>query len=302
MVGGLGDDVFIVDVVTDKVSDSSGGGIDRVDSSITLTLGSYIENLTLTGTDAINGTGNTLANVITGNAAANLLSGGSFNDTIFGGGGNDTLDGGTGSDSVGGGAGDDTYFVDLVTDFLFEDADSGFDLVQSGAAWTLAANFEDLLLTGSTGVSGTGNTQGNLITGNSRTNLLSGLDGIDTLRGMAGNDSLIGGAGNDVLTGGDGADDFVFTNLSVDTDTITDFNGLNGVARVGDHMRFEGLLSGTFGFLGASAFTGVGNSQARVDGGDVQVDTNGDGTLDITIHLTGLTSALQLLAADFVFV
>jgi hypothetical protein len=44
-----------------------------VRSSITWTLGANIENLVLTGTAAINGTGNSLANRITGNSAANVL-------------------------------------------------------------------------------------------------------------------------------------------------------------------------------------------------------------------------------------
>ena len=302
MVGGTGDDVFIVSDAGDRTSETSTGGIDRVDSSITLTLASYVENLTLTGSDAINGTGNTLANVVNGNSAANVLNGGSGNDTLFGGGGNDTLDGGSGSDSMSGGAGNDTYVVDLITDAMSELFGEGTDLVQSAASWTLDANFENLLLTGANGSSGTGNDLANLITGNSRANLLSGLDGIDTLIGGGGNDSLNGGAANDVLTGGDGADAFVFTNLTGGVDTVTDFNGLNGIARVGDTFRFEGMLSGSYIFNGASAFTASGNSQVRVDGGNVLVDTNGDGVGDMTIAVTGLTSALQLVASDFVFV
>ncbi len=67
---------------------------------MTLTLGSNIENLTLTGTTAINGTGNTLNNVLTGNSANNTLTGAA---------GNDTLDGRGGVDSLVGGAGADTY-------------------------------------------------------------------------------------------------------------------------------------------------------------------------------------------------
>ena len=43
-------------------------------------LGQYIENLTLTGTASINGTGNSLANTITGNSANNVLSGGGGSD------------------------------------------------------------------------------------------------------------------------------------------------------------------------------------------------------------------------------
>lgn len=59
-----------------------------------------LENLTLTGTNAIDGTGNALGNVLTGNAAANLLLGNAGNDTLIGGGGNDTLNGGTGNDTL----------------------------------------------------------------------------------------------------------------------------------------------------------------------------------------------------------
>jgi chitinase len=201
-----------------------------------------------------------------------------------------------------GGLGDDTYLVDLVTDVLTEEEDEGTDIVQSKVAWTLGDNFENLTLTGSSGVNGTGNGLANTLIGNSRANGLSGLDGNDILSGLGGNDTLTGGNGDDTLSGGSGADAFVFTNLSVGNDTITDFNGLNGTSRVGDTLRFEGLRTGTFAYIGADAFTNSGNSQARVEGSSVQIDADGNGTVDITIALTGLSSALQLVATDFVFV
>jgi Ca2+-binding RTX toxin-like protein len=73
-------------------------GIDTVQSSVPWTLGANVENLTLTGMTAINGTGNALANVLIGNAGSNVLTGGDGNDTLLGGKGNDVLNGGVGND------------------------------------------------------------------------------------------------------------------------------------------------------------------------------------------------------------
>ena len=99
MEGGWGDDIYIVDNAMDAVLETSAaGGIDWVKASVSYALDSNVENLTLTGSSALNGTGNTLANVIDGNAAANVLNGGAGNDVLTGGGGNDTLVGGLGSD------------------------------------------------------------------------------------------------------------------------------------------------------------------------------------------------------------
>ena len=99
-------------------------------SSATFTLGADVENLTLTGIGAIDGTGNELNNSLTGNSAANVLSGGAGVDTMLG------------------GAGDDTYVVDDVGDVVTEQANAGIDTVQSSLTYTLGANVENLTLTG----------------------------------------------------------------------------------------------------------------------------------------------------------
>ena len=95
MTGGGGDDVYIVDNIGDRVFEASDAGTDRVEASISFSLGKqFIENLTLTGNAAINGTGNTLDNVLLGNDAANKLKGGGGSDILVGGVGKDTLTGG----------------------------------------------------------------------------------------------------------------------------------------------------------------------------------------------------------------
>jgi Ca2+-binding RTX toxin-like protein len=99
MLGGAGNDIYVIDNTGDIVNELANEGTDTVQSSITHTLGTNVENLTLTGTAAINGTGNTLNNVLTGNSGANTLSGDLGNDTLTGGLGNDTLFGGVGNDT-----------------------------------------------------------------------------------------------------------------------------------------------------------------------------------------------------------
>ncbi len=155
MDGGLGDDTYVVDNVGDVAAEVA-GGTDTVQASITHTLSVNLENLTLTGSAAINGTGNGRDNIIIGNAANNVLSGLAGNDTLKGAGGADTLNGGDGDDTLSGGAGadtmdgglgNDTYIVDDVGDVAAEVA-AGIDTVQSSVTHTLSVNLENLTLTG----------------------------------------------------------------------------------------------------------------------------------------------------------
>ncbi|HEY7690081.1 MAG TPA: calcium-binding protein, partial [Dongiaceae bacterium] len=99
MVGGAGDDSYVVNAAGDIIVENGGEGIDTVHSALTHVLGVTLENLTLLGTSAINGTGNDAGNILTGNSAANRLDGGGGDDILRGGAGNDILTGGTGSDS-----------------------------------------------------------------------------------------------------------------------------------------------------------------------------------------------------------
>jgi Ca2+-binding RTX toxin-like protein len=187
-----------------------------------------LENLTLTGTSAISGTGNALDNSLTGNSANNTLTGAA---------GNDILDGGSGNDTMLGGAGNDTYLIAQASDVTTENANEGIDTVQSSITWTLGNNLENLTLTGTSAINGTGNTLNNVLTGNTLNNMLTGNAGSDTLNGQGGADTLVGGTGNDtyVLGRGYGAD-IVQENDSTSGNTdIAQF--LAGVAR--DQIWFQ---------------------------------------------------------------
>ncbi|WP_371411650.1 hypothetical protein [Paracoccus sp. SY] len=83
LTGGAGNDTYHL-TLGDTVVELAGGGVDTVNASFTHALAANVENLTLTGSAAINGTGNLLANRLTGNGAANQLVGGMGADTLLG--------------------------------------------------------------------------------------------------------------------------------------------------------------------------------------------------------------------------
>jgi Ca2+-binding RTX toxin-like protein len=198
MVGGLGNDTFVVDSVADVVIENVAEGTDTVQTTLNnYTLGANVENLTFTGAGDFSGTGNDLANTITGGA------------------GNDALDGGFGIDRLVGGAGDDTYRVDNSGDVIVEAAGAGIDTVLATAgAYTLSANVDNLIFAGTGSFNGTGNALANAIVGGA---------GSDTLSGGAGDDTITGGAGNDTMNGGTGNDTFIFA-PGFGNDTIAGFD------------------------------------------------------------------------------
>ena len=245
MSGGKGDDIYIVDNPGDGVTENVGEGTDLVKASVNYTLSSNLENLTLTGSSALTGTGNSLANTIIGNSAANILYGDKGNDILDGGSGADTMYGYGPGDSFSSpyisstqplAGGDDTYYVDNVGDVVDESyskfagsvlistMDSGgLDTVISSVSFTLQTvtyynngggtlnvmgviyssgnvmgGVENLTLTGSSNINGTGNALNNYLIGNSGVNTLTGLDGNDTIDGGAGGDTMVGGKGNDI--------------------------------------------------------------------------------------------------------
>ncbi|PZQ34320.1 MAG: HlyJ hemolysin-like protein [Stenotrophomonas acidaminiphila] len=189
LIGGLGNDTYVIDSASDVIVENADEGIDTVESSISYTLSSTLDNLTLLGSADLNATGNDGDNVIQGNEGSNLI------------------EGGDGADTLSGGAGDDYYVAVSADDSVHEYAGEGVDTVERvfETNLVLESNVENLIL-GAGITTGNGNGLDNTITGNAEDNTLGGWDGDDFLHGLDGNDALFGGDGTDTLLGGIGND------------------------------------------------------------------------------------------------
>jgi len=268
MYGGTGDDSYIVDNPADVIVEKAGEGAVSVLAYVSYTLSANLENLTLMGSAAIDGTGNGLDNYLKGNTAANVLSGGAGNDILIGNLGADTMKGGTGND---------LYYIDDVGDVIVENVGEGTDRVTSSITYTLPANVEHLALSGSAAINATGNGLTNALAGNSAANVLDG-DG-----------------GADVLTGGAGDDTFVYNALSDSApsshDRITDFDSAH------DHIDLSAIDANT-GLAGDQAFAFVGafdhhagqavlSFDAAHNQTTLTLDVNGDAVADFALLITG---------------
>ncbi|MBB3397890.1 Ca2+-binding RTX toxin-like protein [Rhizobium sp. BK060] len=262
--GGTGNDIYVVDNAGDTVTENADEGTDTVQANLaSYTLGANVENLTNIGATAFAGTGNTLDNVLTG---------------------------GAGVDTLKGGAGDDTYVIST-GDIVLENADEGTDTVKTGlAAYTLAANVENVTYLGTVAFTGTGNALDNIIRGGAAPDRLAGAAGNDTLDGGAGADAMIGGSGDDVYIV-DIVTDVVTEAANGGTDTVkTGLAGLTLAANVE-------ILT----YTGTAAFAGMGNDLANTITGGAGNDTlNGGAGADALIGGMGNDTYIVDSAADVV--
>jgi Ca2+-binding RTX toxin-like protein len=268
MKGGLGSDKYYVDNIGDIIVENANEGTDIVTASINYTLGDNLENLSLSNTAPLNlnATGNSKNNVIDGNSYTNVIDAGAGNDTVkawsgndtiygnlgddklYGGNGNDTIDGGLGIDTLYGEAGNDIYIINE-NDTIIENLNEGTDTVNASITYTLVDNVENLNLTGTTAINGTGNGQNNIINGNNSANIIDGGLGADVMKGGLGNDKYYV----------DNIGDIIVENANEGTDTVT--ASINYT--LGDNL--ENLSLSNTGALNLNA---TGNSKNNVIDGN----------------------------------
>jgi Ca2+-binding RTX toxin-like protein len=305
--GGTGNDTYI-NPGLDIIVELSGEGTDTIETTATYTIASldHVERITLTGSAAVNATGNGAANLLSGNGAANLLTGAEGNDTLVGADGHDTLIGGTGTDSLQGGLGNDLY-IDVAGDTVVEGVGEGIDTIQSSTSQSISplANVENIVLTGSADITATGNAQGNVITGNTGNNILDGGTGADTLTGGLGNDSYrVDNAADVIVEAASAGTDTVLasvsytlaTGQSVEVLGTTNAAGTTVLDLTGNELgqRLDGNAGSNIldGRGGADQMYGLGgNDSYRVDHASDQVFEAAAGGTDTVLTTLSYTLA-----------
>ncbi|HEX8257332.1 MAG TPA: calcium-binding protein [Allosphingosinicella sp.] len=206
LVGSAFSDLLSGDLIANRIA--GGDGNDRLrgrDGNDVLAGGG--------GDDALSGgnhddglSGGDGQDFVSGQNSDDLIDGGTGDDRLFGGDGADRMDGGGGGDAMDGGTGDDIYVVDDAADRVIEQVGGGDDVVLAGVDHILAAEVEQLRLTGAARA-GTGNGLANLINGSDLDNAIAGEGGDDFIFGRSGDDRLAGGDGRDTIDAGAGRDD-----------------------------------------------------------------------------------------------
>jgi Ca2+-binding RTX toxin-like protein len=249
MAGGAGNDVYILDKRQDLIEEGENQGTDEVQTTFNYTLHDNFENLTLLGTDNLTGTGNELINYIRGNSGDNLLTGSGTGDTLDGGLGADTMTGGT------------VYVVDNPGDVILDDSLDAFDAIKSSIDWTLATDFENLILIGEDNINATGNELANYIVGNQGDNIITGINSISP-KGL--HDTLSGGDGNDIFQFN--SSDIYYIYLLRWDNFINGGAGEDTLSLVGSntYLNTPSLETNTLQSIEKIDLTGTGNNSLRL--------------------------------------
>ena len=265
MSGGLGNDAYRVDRPDDVVIELAGEGTDNVNTTVSYVLAPGVSAETLrvlnpATTNAVNLTGNEIANILTGNAGANALNGR------------------TGVDTMRGLAGNDSYYVDISSDKVLESLNQGSDTVRTTVSYALAAGqsveilrVHDQATTNALNL--LGNEQVNSLMGNNGANALDGKAGADVMRGFLGNDAYyVDNAGDHVIELTNQGTDTVRTTtsfalasgMSIETLRVLDPASTNAVNLTGN--QFANTVIGNNGVNVVNG--GAGNDQLNAGGGN----------------------------------
>jgi Ca2+-binding RTX toxin-like protein len=263
---------------------AGGGGDDKItftSAAVDVELDTFTGNDTITLSSQANSLTISNAETISGGTAVDFI----IVDTEMNGG---AISLGSGYDTATFTAGVTALFTAVETITTSSDDDSiTLSATYTGATIDMGAGTDYLIFTssGTVNVSNAEHITGGIginkiiLTGTGTTNIDVG----------SGDDIIMLSQGQDNVTTGGGADRLVYTSVdqsdASNVDVILDFT-------VGtDLLVFEGLLSGTFSYLGNStSLSGTGDSEAYfVNATDrLHVDTDGDGNVDMVIKLSGL--------------
>jgi Ca2+-binding RTX toxin-like protein len=260
LIGGNGNDTYYVENSADQVVETAGQGFDAVYTSVNYTLapGSEVEWLSadaVYGTNALNLTGNGIANTILGNQGINVLNGAGGADTLVGYGGNDV------------------YYVDNAGDLIVEEAGGGFDAVYTDVSYTLTAGsavewLAAATVYGTDALSLTGNEFANTILGNQGNNVLTGGGGADVLVGYGGNDVYyVDNASDFIIEAANSGFDAVYTNVSYTLNAGAEVEWLSTDATYGTaaiNLTGNELANIILGNQGSNIITGGGGADVLV--------------------------------------
>jgi len=260
MIGLGGNDSYFIDQAGDAIVEAAGGGNDTLFTSVSYVLAAnvsveYLSTASQAGTQAINLTGNNLANILFGNQGANTLNGGAGADTMIGFGG------------------DDSYWIDVATDRIMEAGGGGNDTVFAGFSYALTFDQEVEYMSttsqaGTAAINFTGNNLSNTIFGNNGANVLNGLTGVDYLVGFGGNDSyFIDHEGDQIYESAGKGNDTLYAAVSYELYaeiSVEAMSTASQIATTAINLTGNNLSNTIFGNNGANVLDGGGGNDTLV--------------------------------------
>ena len=305
LIGGWGNDHYVIDSASDIVTELANEGTDLIESSITITsLATNVENIMLTGSSAINGTGNELDNDITllATFGNNVIDGNGGTDYVFF---SDTKANvissfGFHHNNTSAIVIEGTYGTDTIVDCEYISFLDG-DFSVADLRTEYASNYNPLFFNASTGEAPfmmadtyTGTVSGiqwqylaqlgvhaNTVGGSLGNDFINLLGGDDAATGNAGNDVIDGGRGSNFLTGGLGTDTFFLDgrgSSSLIWSTITDWDNSEQLS--------------VWGWNSNSTITWEEDNGAEgYKGATFSIDLDGNSTIDMMCTFTGLNIA-----------